>query len=121
MSQTYCYHCGLEVPESTHFHVMIQGESRQMCCAGCQAVAQAIVAAGLEDYYTYRTENSPTPQSVIPEILQKTVIYDNPAIQKRFVRYESANIREVALILEGITCAACVWLNERHLHFAGNH
>ncbi len=115
MSQTYCYHCGLEVPESTHFHVMIQGESRQMCCAGCQAVAQAIVAAGLEDYYTYRTENSPTPQSVIPEILQKTVIYDNPAIQKRFVRYESANIREVALILEGITCAACVWLNERHL------
>ena len=115
MSQTYCFHCGLEVPESTHFHAIVQGESRPMCCAGCQAVAQAIVAAGLEDYYTYRTENSPTGQSLIPDALQKTIIYDNPAIQKRFVRYESANIREVALILEGITCAACVWLNERHL------
>jgi Cu2+-exporting ATPase len=86
-----------------------------MCCAGCQAVAQAIVSAGLEDFYTYRTENSETGQQLIPDILQQTTVYDNPAIQKRFVRDESANIREVALILEGITCAACVWLNERHL------
>lgn len=115
MSQIYCFHCGLEVPESTDFHATVLGESRQMCCAGCQAVAEAIVKADLEDYYTYRTEKSPTGQQLIPDILQKTTVYDNPAVQKRFVRYESENIREVALILEGITCAACVWLNERHL------
>ncbi len=24
-------------------------------------------------------------------------------------------LREAALILEGITCAACIWLNERHV------
>ncbi|MEN8218233.1 MAG: cation-translocating P-type ATPase, partial [Pseudomonadota bacterium] len=52
---------------------------------------------------------------LVPEFIQQTTVYDNPAIQKRFVRYEDEHIREAALILEGITCAACVWLNERHL------
>ena len=28
---------------------LVDGEQREMCCAGCQAVAQAIVAAGLDD------------------------------------------------------------------------
>ncbi|MDX2458124.1 MAG: cation-translocating P-type ATPase, partial [Gammaproteobacteria bacterium] len=32
-----------------------------------------------------------------------------------FVRTAGEHQREAALILEGITCAACVWLNERHV------
>jgi Cu2+-exporting ATPase len=86
-----------------------------MCCHGCQAVAQAIVDAGLPDFYKHRTSHAPTGQELVPEFIQQTTVYDNPAIQKRFVRYEDEHIREAALILEGITCAACVWLNERHL------
>lgn len=86
-----------------------------MCCPGCQAVAQAIVEAGLTDFYKYRTENAPTGQALVPEFLEQTKIYDNPAVQKRFVRYENEQVREAALILEGITCAACIWLNEQHL------
>jgi len=79
-------------------------------------VAQSIVNAGLTDFYQYRTDNQATGQQLIPDVLQQLEIYDNPAIQKRFVHQESAEISEAALILEGITCAACVWLNERHLH-----
>lgn len=115
MSQKTCYHCGLPIPESIDLSVIINGESQAMCCAGCQAVAQAIVDNGLTDFYTYRTTNSPTGQVLVPEFLQQTTVYDNPAIQKRFVRQEEGTLREVSLILEGITCAACVWLNERHL------
>ena len=115
MSSKHCYHCGLPIAESVDLSVVIDNQAQPMCCAGCQAVAQAIVAAKLTDFYKYRTHNAPTGQVLIPEFLQQTSIYDNPAIQKRFVRYETEQLREAALILEGITCAACVWLNEHHL------
>jgi len=110
-----CYHCGLPVPDNLDLSVTINRESQPMCCLGCQAVAQAIVDAKLQDFYTYRTKKSPTGQPLIPEFLRQTKVYDNPAVQQQLVRYETAKLREVALILEGITCAACVWLNERHL------
>lgn len=109
-----CYHCGLPVPENLNLFVTINGESQPMCCPGCQAVAQAIIDANLEDFYKHRTSNAPTGKELVPEFLQQITVYDNPAIQKRFVRSEG-ELREAALILEGITCAACVWLNERHL------
>lgn len=115
MSEILCYHCGLPVPEPTHLYVNIEGHAQAMCCPGCQAVAQTIVEAGLQDFYTYRTKTSPTGQLPVPDFLQKIKVYDNPEVQKRFVHYEQAHLREAALILEGITCAACIWLNERHL------
>ncbi|MEZ5616530.1 MAG: heavy metal translocating P-type ATPase metal-binding domain-containing protein, partial [Rhodocyclaceae bacterium] len=38
-----CYHCGLPIPQGARFAATIDGAPRAMCCAGCQAVAQAIV------------------------------------------------------------------------------
>ncbi|NIV32058.1 MAG: cation transporter, partial [Anaerolineae bacterium] len=32
-----------------------------------------------------------------------------------FVTGDESDIKQAALILEGIVCAACVWLNERHV------
>lgn len=110
-----CFHCGLPVPEATDFHVTVSGEERAMCCAGCQAVAQAIVDNHLEDFYRHRTSPSETGQELVPEFLRQAKVYDNPTIQRRFVRSTAENEREASLILEGITCAACVWLNERHI------
>lgn len=90
-----------------------------MCCRGCQAVAQAIVAGGLVDYYRHRTAKSGTAAldaaEVVPEWLRQAKLYDLPEVQQSFVRQEEGEVREASLILEGIVCAACVWLNERHL------
>ncbi len=110
-----CYHCGLPVPPGLDLVVEIDGATRSMCCAGCQAVAQAIVAAGHENYYRVRTETAPTGDQLLPEFLRETQIYDRPEIQREFVRTLDADLREASLILEGITCAACVWLNEQYL------
>ena len=85
-----------------------------MCCHGCEAVAQAIVDSGMENYYRYRTENAPTAREVVPAFLEQLKAYDNPVVQQRFVHRQD-ELNEVSLILEGIVCAACVWLNERHL------
>ena len=115
MSKGNCFHCGLPVPDDVDLHVTIRGEDRSMCCAGCQAVAQAIVDTGMESYYQYRTEAAPTGKELVPEFLNQIKSYDIPAVQDRFVREGEGKIREVSLILEGITCAACIWLNERYL------
>jgi P-type Cu2+ transporter len=42
-------------------------------------------------------------------------LYDHVDFQKSFVRLLDESEREVSLILEGITCAACIWLNEQHV------
>ncbi|MEW6513170.1 MAG: heavy metal translocating P-type ATPase [Pseudomonadota bacterium] len=110
-----CYHCGLPVPQGLDLTVEIGGAPRAMCCAGCQAVAEAIVANGLSDYYTHRDALPESPREAMPAALQELGLFDHPDVQKNFVRPVSEHEREAALILEGITCAACVWLNESHI------
>ena len=113
---TECYHCGLPVPPGSDYRVEIDGASRAMCCRGCQAVAQAIVDGGLVDYYRYRTETPKSARDLVPEALKELDLYDRPDLQQSFVRSEGAEVREASLILEGIVCAACVWLNERQVN-----
>jgi P-type Cu2+ transporter len=110
-----CYHCGLPVPPGTNFPVEIDGQQREMCCAGCQAVAQAIVAGGLGDYYRHRDAMPESPREAMPLALQELGLFDHPDVQKNFVRPVGEHEKEAALILEGITCSACVWLNEQHI------
>lgn len=110
-----CFHCGEPVPSGADFRVAIDGHERALCCRGCQAVAQAIVNGGLAGYYRHRTERAGTAREVVPEFLRQAQLYDHPAVQKSFVTSSGEHRREAALILEGITCAACVWLNEQHL------
>jgi Cu2+-exporting ATPase len=86
-----------------------------MCCPGCQAVARAILQAGLGDYYRFRTDKSSQPRELVPEQLQELALYDRDDLQRSFVKREAGEAREASLILEGIVCAACVWLNERHV------
>jgi Cu2+-exporting ATPase len=114
-AETQCYHCGLPVLTGASFSALILGQSREMCCHGCQAVAEAIVQNGLQDYYSYRTELPQTAEELVPEELRQLALYDHPEVQKSFVFDTSGEVKQASLILEGITCAACIWLNERHL------
>lgn len=113
--ETACYHCGEPVPQGLGLSVKIAGQARSMCCRGCQAVAQAIVDNGLDAYYQQRTAMPERARELVPAELQQLALYDHPDIQKSFVTESSAHIKDAVLILEGISCAACIWLNERHL------
>ncbi len=110
-----CYHCGLPLGGEDELSVIIDGESRSMCCIGCQAVAQAIVANGLADYYRNRDALPDSPREALPSIIEGLTLYDHADFQKRFVCELGDSEREASLIIEGITCAACIWLNEAHL------
>lgn len=108
-----CYHCGLSVPVNSNFSVVINNKPEPMCCPGCQAVAMAIVDGGLENFYSYRTENNQRSDSQLPNTNWQ--IYDLPEVQSEFVTEFDADYRQASLLLEGISCAACSWLIETHL------
>ncbi|MFA7240663.1 MAG: heavy metal translocating P-type ATPase [Sulfuricellaceae bacterium] len=110
-----CFHCGLPIPPGAHYPLEIENQPREMCCRGCQAVAQAIVENGLTDYYKHRTALPGVGHELVPDELKQLALYDHPCIQKSFVLHQGESVRQASLILEGITCAACIWLNERHL------
>ncbi|WP_322981200.1 heavy metal translocating P-type ATPase [Pseudomonas sp. C11] len=113
-SPTPCYHCGLPVPTGSRFHAMVLGEERELCCPGCQAVAEAIVAGGLEHYYSHRSENSANPQALPQALPDELALYDRSDVQRPFVQHEG-ELSETQLLIEGISCAACGWLIEKHL------
>jgi len=109
-----CYHCGLPVPAGSHFHARVLGEVRQLCCPGCQAVAEAIVKGGLESYYQHRSDAAINPEA-LPKVLgEELALYDRTDVQQPFVRHEG-DLASTSLMIEGISCAACGWLIERHV------
>lgn len=110
-----CFHCGLPLPKGLNPTVKIGGQDQVMCCHGCEAVARAIVDAGHEHFYRVRTGVSPTAENLVPEFLRDIQVYDNPDLQQQFVHQLLDSEREISLMLEGITCAACIWLIEQHI------
>ncbi|AXK56601.1 cadmium-translocating P-type ATPase [Pseudomonas protegens] len=109
-----CYHCALPVPTGSRFTAVVLGEPREFCCPGCQAVAEAIVAGGLEHYYSHRSEASANPEALPVQLLDELALYDRADVQQPFVRHEG-ELAETTLLMEGISCAACGWLIEKHL------
>lgn len=115
MSEDSCYHCGQPIPDDVDLPVTVAGLPRAMCCYGCQAVAQSIVDNGLADYYRSRDALPESPREAMPAILEQLALYDHVDFQKSFVKALGESEREASLLLEGITCAACIWLNEQHV------
>jgi Cu2+-exporting ATPase len=115
---THCYHCGLPALRGLTLSAVIDGRARVMCCAGCKAVAETVVASGLEDYYQKRDAMPGTPRDMVPAFLRELELYDQPAVQAHLVSGETPDHpeqRAASLLLDGITCGACIWLIERRV------
>lgn len=107
-----CFHCGLPLPPEESFREEIDGATREFCCFGCQSVCQAIYEAGLQGFYQRTPEG--TLLSPPPEPPKDTALYDLDEVQEEFTHILGEQ-REIHLLVEGIHCAACVWLIERTL------
>ena len=106
-----CFHCGLPIPAATHFQICFDGKPRALCCAGCEAVALTIMDAGLDAYYVNRTANAQTPTAGSAV----NALFDLANIQAVYVASPDAIARKADFYINGITCAACVWLAESAL------
>jgi Cu2+-exporting ATPase len=113
MTMTGCFHCGEPVSTGSDFTLEIKGIVQPMCCPGCQAVAQTILECGLASYYEHRTAPG-IKGELVPSELAALTHYDLAEVQQEFVT-ETGTLREIQLSVEGLTCAACAWLIERHL------
>lgn len=103
------------MPEGSCFQVAIDGESRDMCCPGCQAVAMAIIDGGLGNFYRFRTERSMRPDADRDSDHEQWQVFDLEDVQSDFVISLQNGERQAQLLIEGISCAACVWLIEHHI------
>lgn len=103
-----CDHCSLPVPAGL---VDPEGE-HQFCCGGCESVYNVLHGAGLDGYYGIRDavakDNQPAASSN-----QSYEELDDPAFQSACVTNLPGGECETELLLEGMHCAACVWLIER--------
>lgn len=109
-----CYHCGLPIPGNVNLRADVDGESREMCCFGCVAVAELIGSGGLTAYYRYREEAAVNPAAA-EQSRTRFAEYDLPSLRQSFIRREDDGACAATLSIEGMRCAACVWLLENHL------
>ncbi len=107
-----CTHCHLEFDEK----VMIKEESDpslNFCCNGCQGVYHLLKDDGLDSFYDKLGNNT-----IAPPLKQDTDLhkFDLETFEKRYVKITDDGFKKIDLIIEGIHCAACVWLNEKILY-----
>lgn len=100
-----CHHCGLPA---------LAGEARFVgdaiyCCAGCETAARIIREAGLGDFYALPEQRVGPVRSSGRRFTE----FDHAAFQDAHVVRTAEGLAEVALYLEGVHCASCVWLVER--------
>lgn len=116
--QPPCFHCGEAVTEGERWTAIIDGQPQPMCCPGCKAIAETIVASGLKDYYRHRTELPDVSPAAFDnnnvEARETLLFYDSDALQKQFVGRDG-DAAEATFIIEGISCAACSWLIEHRM------
>ncbi len=109
---TSCYHCALPVKDPNEFKAEVDGAERIFCCHGCQTVCQTIYGAGLQSFYSKAAQSDTL--SPPPDMLGDLAAYDLDEVQSDYTDI-SQNERTIHLLVEGIHCAACVWLIENAL------
>ncbi|QHS10833.1 heavy metal translocating P-type ATPase [Sinimarinibacterium sp. NLF-5-8] len=112
MTLDRCWHCGEPLPQRGVLRAPVKGTERAFCCAGCCAAATWIEQLGLGDYYRLRTQTAIKADQAEPE---NAALWDRPGMAQHVVRALAEDRHEVLLAVDGLRCAACVWLIERAL------
>ncbi|HEX6764500.1 MAG TPA: heavy metal translocating P-type ATPase metal-binding domain-containing protein, partial [Polyangiaceae bacterium] len=101
-----CAHCGLALPSVA----VIDDDGTRFCCGGCSAVYAAIRAAGLGAFYEDRELSRSGIRPARPSG-RRFAELDDPELGRAFERHADGSLG-AELALEGVHCAACVWLVE---------
>ena len=104
-----CSHCHLEFSKEV---MIVEGEN-YFCCNGCQGVFHLLNEEGLDSFYEKSKNIKLTPPT---ENFEDSSTFNTKSFYEQFVKVNSDGFSEVSLIIEGIHCSACVWLNEKALH-----
>jgi len=103
-----CDHCGLPVPAG----LVDDSAELQFCCSGCRVAYDVIHGAGLEGYYDLK-DRIGAPELAAQGRGTAYDEFDDPAFAELYCRRRRDGMTTVELYLEGVHCAACVWLVEK--------
>lgn len=105
-ASSQCLHCGLELSPQQRDH------KKEFCCIGCEFIFKSINSVGLGRYYELRGESrSHSSGSVVA--LEHYRYADAPQFRDDYCISVSEGKWRMTVMLQGIHCAACVWLLER--------
>ena len=110
-----CSHCHLEFDESM---MIVENENSNtdptlhFCCNGCQGVYHLLKDDGLESFYDKLGKNTLSKPLARGDDSAK---FDLESFASRYIKKTDEGFSQVHLIIEGIHCAACIWLNEKVL------
>ena len=103
-------HCHLSFDEK----IMIQENDLNFCCGGCQSVYHILKSENLDSFYEkLGNKTIKAPLQVSNDDLSK---FDSENFLNSYTTITKDGFVQIDLILEGIHCAACVWLNEKVLY-----
>ena len=104
MGNFVCLHCKGEFDQ----RAAITDESgNEFCCNGCMSVYNFLNSHNLGEFYDKLGNQK---HFKAPNLIQ----IDSEAFYKNYVK-NSDGFSEIYLIIDGIHCSACVWLNEKVL------
>jgi P-type Cu2+ transporter len=113
---TTCDHCLLPVAEQDAVFDDRPSGRKVFCCHACRAIYRMIQDEGLGEFYQKRNWQS----SGIPKALRTSgesgpiTPQEDDAALATFIRGDGV-VKEVDLMIDGIRCASCIWLNEKVL------
>lgn len=104
LARVACSHCGSVVP----LGLVEDRAERHFCCDGCRTVFNLLHSSGLAGYYSLRDEARPARSTgrAYEEL-------DDPAFLRVHATPLASGLLRTEMSLEGIHCAACLWLVER--------
>jgi len=93
---------------------MIKEEDLNFCCKGCQGVYHILKDDGLDSFYDKLGNKTIAPPIKLDN--DDVTKFDSENFLDNYVSKTKDGFSQIDLIIEGIHCAACVWLNEKILY-----
>ncbi len=106
MSLSPCDHCGVPVPQGAP--AALQDAGGTFCCSGCATAYALIHACGLEAFYRIADETRAVDGTPL-----RYAEFDRDAFLEAHSVLRPDGDRVATLGIDGMHCAACVWLLER--------
>jgi Cu2+-exporting ATPase len=115
-SSVRCDHCLLPVAGQEALYENYPTGRKTFCCHACRAIYRMIQDEGLGDFYKKRDwQSSGIPESLrVPADTGMETADEEVEALATFIRGDGV-VKEADLMLDGIRCASCIWLNEKIL------
>lgn len=119
-----CSHCHLAYEKDALFSAEIDGKTEYFCCKGCEGVFRILQENNLAQFYEKLGSATLTPPKAAQNAEHNDDLsrFDSESFAKKYIKTlknaDGGESCEVALIILGIHCVACVWLNQKLLNAA---